>query len=534
MTTLRVGLCQLPATDVAQAEVALANCLQAIDRAAAQGAQLIVLPECAYPAYLLKSRAQYDAFARPRAEILALFGGKAKPHAVHVAAGLAIPNEQGDLVNTAVLFGPDGQITAQYEKTFLWHFDRRWFKGGTRFPVADLGSARVGMLVCADGRLPEIARSLAVGGVQIIIDCTAWVSFGRRAQELSTPQAAYLMPARAVENGVWVVAADKCGIEAGTLIFAGQSGVIRPDGAWLAQASPDREEILVVDVPVEPASPPVPRRPALYGALRQPPADTEAARFREEALVPHQATARVGVLQSAAPLLASAFLDLVLRQCALQALQDVDLLVLPDCIQGDGADVAVELQAITQATPNGPALFCALHESAGARRQLVGYLIDRGAVQARHVASHVGVWEEDHVPGDALPPVLESRAGRIGLLVGAEGLVPEVARSLMLRGTDTLVWTAGLLPYPLPILARARADENCTYVAVATPCAPDGGALIVGPTGAVLASGPTEATLAFSQEVSFAATRNKAMAPGSAPLLDRDPALFRSLVGDSA
>lgn len=534
MTTLRVGLCQLPATDVAQAEVALANCLQAIDRAAAQGAQLIVLPECAYPAYLLESRAQYDAFARPRAEILALFGGKARQHAAHVAIGLAIPNAQGDLVNAAVLFGPDGQIAAQYEKTFLWHFDRRWFKGGSRFPVTDLGPARVGMLVCADGRLPEIARSLAVGGVQIIIDCTAWVSFGRRAQELSTPQPAYLMPARAIENGVWVVAADKCGIEADTLIFAGQSGVIRPDGAWLAQASPDRKDILVVDVPVEPALPPVPRRPALYGALLQPAAHTEAARLREESVVPHQATARVGVLQSAAPLPVSAYLDLVRRQCALQALQDVDLLVLPDVVEGDASVVITELQAVTRATPACPTLVCSLHEPAGARRQLVGYVIDRGSVLVRHVASHVGVWEEDHVPGEAMPPVLESRAGRIGLLVGAEGLVPEVARSLMLRGADTLVWTAGLLPYPLPILARTRADENRTYVAVATPCAPDGGALIVGPTGAVIACGPTEATLAFSQEVSFAAARNKAMAPGSDPLLDRNPDIFRSLVGDPA
>jgi predicted amidohydrolase len=136
-------------------------------------------------------------------------------------------------------------------------------------------------------------------------------------------------------------------------------------------------------------------------------------------------------------------------------------------------------------------------------------------------------------PGDEPCPVVETAAGRVGLLLGAEGLVPEVARSLMLRGAEFLLWPASSLGVPLLPLARCRADENRLYVAVATP-SDDEGALIASPAGRVLA-----ATLA-GEEMSTAAQVNrmlscwKDMAPGTNVVLGRLPETYGLLLTEGS
>src|SRR3990172_9156286 len=133
-------------------------------------------------------------------------------------------------------------------------------------------------------------------------------------------------------------------------------------------------------------------------------------------------------------------------------------------------------------------------------------------------------------PGRAPPPpVIATPAGRVGLLIGAEGLVPELARGLMLRGADTIAWSTAALPYDLVPLARARADENRVYVAAAAPRDPRGGALIVDPAGTVIAAGLLDRDVSCSQQISIAAARIKTMAPGTDVVANRLPGTYRAL-----
>src|SRR5690606_27065426 len=129
-----------------------------------------------------------------------------------------------------------------------------------------------GILICADSRHPEIARSLAVQGAEVIVDLTAWVSQGRTVSELTTSQCQYLMPVRARENGAWVLAADKWGTEDGTIVYAGRSSVITPRGEVVAQGPTDRDAVVVYDLEPMPVET-VPRRPGLYGTLTKPVAE---------------------------------------------------------------------------------------------------------------------------------------------------------------------------------------------------------------------------------------------------------------------
>ena len=190
---LKVALLQLRAFDLADHEAAWDEMFRRIDEAAETEPDLMVLPEASYPAYFLHSRDAYEhAGVRPDAEVETSLAERARRHNCYIAAGVVLHGSEEvesdtALVNVCLLFGPDGTEVGRYAKSFLWHFDRKWFRPGASFPVFDVAGARAGMLVCADGRMPEIARSLAVSGAKLIIDPTAWVSWGRERSVLTVP-----------------------------------------------------------------------------------------------------------------------------------------------------------------------------------------------------------------------------------------------------------------------------------------------------------------------------------------------------------
>lgn len=232
---------------------------------------------------------------RPYAEVAQLLAEAAKKHGYWIAAGLAVPGEGGTLTNSGVVFGPDGEIRGQYDKSFLWHFDSTWFKRGTSFPVFETEFAKFGILICADGRIPEDARMLALAGAEVIVDLTAWVSGGPSVSQLMNVQCEYMMPVRAYENGVWVVAADKWGTEDGTIIYAGRSSVFDPRGVTRFCGPSDSGGVLTFDL--EPLhGDPVQRRPSLYGTLVKPTESLPVTAMLEEPLVPAREEKRIAVV----------------------------------------------------------------------------------------------------------------------------------------------------------------------------------------------------------------------------------------------
>jgi predicted amidohydrolase len=164
------------------------------------------------------------------------------------------------------------------------------FERGREWPVWDTGFAGSEVLICADGRQPEVARSLAVNGAELILDLTAWVSWARTTAELTTTQCEYLMPVRALENGVWVAAADKWGAEDQSIIYAGRSTVIGPDGVTRVCAPSDQETVVLFRIDPETAEA-VPRRPALYGWLVEPTESLPVTKLLADPLVPDRENA---------------------------------------------------------------------------------------------------------------------------------------------------------------------------------------------------------------------------------------------------
>ncbi len=515
MQPFRVALCQVRAFDIEDAEENLQNLLRALDEAGEAGAQLVGLPECAYPAYYLRDANPYARpGVRPFEEAAALLGEKARRYGYWLAAGMAVPHPSGKVTNSGVVFGPDGQRRGQYDKSFLWHFDNTWFERGTQFPVWDAGFCRFGVLVCADGRQPEVARSLAVNGAELILDLTAWVSWGREVPELTTTQCEYLMPARAYENGVWVAAADKWGPEAGAIIYAGRSCVIDPAGVTRVCAPSDSDTVVVYDIEPVDAPMAIPRRPALYRRLTEPTASLPVTRLLEEPLIPERENRRVAVVPSPAEYDPGAVAAIYRELRA----QDAGLVVFGGTTGPEGWQGSLPVIEAVVREAGGAAVIAVATTGCPAHQSVV--LITPDAT-IEHAATHGRGIQLGETP----PPVVPTPAGNVGLLCGDEGLVPEVARALMLEGADILAWPIFAPDAMTERVARARSDENRVYTAAAWP----GGAEIVAPTGAPLTISPAGTGVAMAVQVNRALSRWKDMAPGTNALTDRVPAAYEAL-----
>jgi predicted amidohydrolase len=511
----RIACCQLEAHDIEDAEANLQGMLRALEEAGAAGAQLVLLPECSYPAYYLKDARPYERpGVRPFAEVTDLLSERARRYGYWLAAGVAVPHDDGTVTNSGLVFDAAGELRGRYDKSFLWHFDNSWFTPGHEFPVWDAGFARFGVLICADGRLPEIARSLAVNGAEVICDLTAWVSWARTPEALSTTQCDYLMPARAYENSAWVAAADKWGTEDGTIVYAGNSCVIDPAGAIRAQAAAVGDAVLVYDIVPGPLPELPQRRPSLYGGLTRPTAGLPAVRLEEEAIVPGRASGRVSVVPSNGGFDAA---ETAARFAALRA-QGADLVVFGGTEGPEGWEVGLPIIETAVRAHGGAALVAV-------RTTGCNWWQSAALVTPEKTHMHTATHGRGIDTGESLSPVFATEAGNVGIVLGDEGLVPEVGRCLALEGADILAW-ALFEPNPMAErLARTRSDENRVYTAVAWP----GGGLVSNPDGALLTAVPAGSGIAMTASVQLALSRSKERAPGTNVIQGRIPEAYAAL-----
>jgi predicted amidohydrolase len=250
----------------------LATCVARMEEAVAAGAQLLVLPECAIPGYMFDSGEEALAYAEeipgPSTEALQRECARID---LYVVCGLL--ERDGDaLRNAAVLVGPDGLI-GTYRKTHLPFLGvDRFVTPGDALPVFDTPLGRIGIEICYDLRFPEVTRTLALRGADMVAHPTNFPMAAKIQTELITV-------ARAAENRIYLLTANRVGRERSGE-FCGWSQIVDPFGKRLAEAGEREETLLVGEVDVEKARDKdyvIPgeyelylfghRRPELYGAL---------------------------------------------------------------------------------------------------------------------------------------------------------------------------------------------------------------------------------------------------------------------------
>jgi predicted amidohydrolase len=215
--------------------------LSYVKLAAVQGARLIVFPECALCGYVFGSREEALPFMEPVPGPFTYALEKCcRDTGVYVVAGLL--EKEGDrCYNSAVLIGPQGLI-GQYRKLHLpfLGIDRFLDRGDLPFRVYDTPAGKIGMYICYDCTFPESSRVMALLGADILALPTNW-PFGREKVTR------FILPARAYENRVAIIAADRVGNERGDS-FLGLSSIVNSLGDMLVQAGRTEEEVIYAEI----------------------------------------------------------------------------------------------------------------------------------------------------------------------------------------------------------------------------------------------------------------------------------------------
>lgn len=207
-----------------------------VREAAGESPDVIVLPETwntgFFPRENLAALCDQDC-----AQLRQTFGALARELCVNLVAGSVSNVREGRVYNTACVFDRTGTCIAQYDKTHLFTpmDEHAFYTPGSRLCRFQINGVECGLIICYDIRFPELTRTLALSGAQMLFVVSQWPK--ARAGHLQT-----LLRARAIENQMFAVCCNSCGT-AGETRYAGASAIVDPWGETLAQAGQDAQII---------------------------------------------------------------------------------------------------------------------------------------------------------------------------------------------------------------------------------------------------------------------------------------------------
>ena len=260
----KIAVIQLNLNDIAENN--LKKCLSWVRDAASQGAEVISLPELYSSHYFCQSE-DVDNFtlAEPLYSTSFIhFSALAKELGVVIIVPFFEKRMAGIYHNSAYIIDTDGSEAGLYRKMHIPddpHFYEKFYftPGDLGFKTFPTNKGKIGTLICWDQWFPEAARLTALQGAEVLFYPTAigWHPL-EKEQYGENQHGAWMnvMKGHAVANGVYVAAANRIGLEQyieGTagIQFWGSSFIAGPQGEILAQASHDKEEILIAEVDLD-------------------------------------------------------------------------------------------------------------------------------------------------------------------------------------------------------------------------------------------------------------------------------------------
>lgn len=482
-------------------EYNLSLCRRATEEAVRQGAELVVFPECMDTGYLFDSPAHCRALAElvPGGPFVDGLSELARNHSVYIASGITERgSDSGKIFNSGILLDRQGAVRLRYQKQFLATHDQNWFAfGECGNPVVDTDLGRLGLLICFDGRIPEIARALALQGAEVLLDM---------ANFFAMDQAEMWGPARAYENGVWLVAATKSGYER-SIYYPGGSMIVDPRGRVVSKIPYDTHAVAVADIDLDLAHDKrvyaqnnkfADRRPQLYSVLSRPYRDTPVSNVAETPVVPAQARTKVAAVQ----IHVSENVDVsdVFAMVDHTAKLGAQVILLPEYAYlgrwipnaEEARNAAARMtdylaQAARIATHYKCLLALPLVEAADGALYATTFLVGPdGATIGRYRKTHLTAEEREWATAGNALPVFATPFGRIGIMSGYDALFPETSRCLGIEAADIVLWPAALRePFERELIAIPRAADNRIAVVLANrlDCPYTGGSLVIPPTG---------------------------------------------------
>lgn len=230
--------------------------MKMVEDAAAQGVQMLCFQEIFTTPYFCAEQQTrwYEAVEKvPDGKTVQMMQSVAREKGMVLIVPIYEEEISGIYYNTAAVIDADGKYLGKYRKTHIPHvapgfWEKFYFRpGNLGYPCFDTAFARIGVYICYDRHFPEGARCLGLNGAEIIFNPSATVA------GLSEYLWKLEQPAHAVANGYFVGAINRVGTEAPWNIgeFYGQSYFCDPRGQIIAEASRDRDELVVADLDMD-------------------------------------------------------------------------------------------------------------------------------------------------------------------------------------------------------------------------------------------------------------------------------------------
>jgi predicted amidohydrolase len=472
-----------------------------VEDAVRQEAELVVFPECMDTGYLFDSPEHCRALAEtiPDGPFVSALSRLAQKHGIYIASGVTEwDSAKKKIFNSGVMFGRNGELACHYHKQFLATHDQNWFAFGERgCPVVETDLGRIGLLICFDGRIPEIFRAMAMQGAEVIVDM---------ANFFAMDQADMWGPARAYENGVWLVAATKAGHER-SIYYPGGSMIVDPKGRVISKVPYDTHGMAVATIDLDQASDKsiyaandkiADRRPETYGIMALPYEKTPVFGIAGTPLIPARSVTKVAAIQMhvTKDCPAGDVLDMVDHAAKL----GVKVLTLPEyafCPSAipnalEAASLADQTTALLAKVSGIAGKYQCLVAIPGVERAASGLFVttfligpdgkEAGKYRKAHLTAEERRWAK---AGDDYP-VFETPFGRIGIMSGYDAVFPETSRCLGIAGADIILWPASLRePFERELLAVPRAEDNRVAVVLANRVDSPypGGSVVIPPNG---------------------------------------------------
>ena len=210
-------------------------------------ADIVVLPELPFTGYYFENREELRSVAEDVCEspTVESLSNLCRDNDFYLVTGFA-ERDKEKLYNSALLISPSG-IVCSYRKLHLFNTEKEYFDpGDTPLQTFEVRGAKVGLMICFDWVFPEVARTLALQGADLLC----------HPSNLVLTYCQKTMLTRCLENSVFAVTANRTGTEnrpRGKLVFTGQSQIVGPKGDIIAFSNSQSQELIIREIDIDSA-----------------------------------------------------------------------------------------------------------------------------------------------------------------------------------------------------------------------------------------------------------------------------------------
>lgn len=236
---MKISVLQMPVAIGARDEN-MATLRRMLGEAMEETPDVVVLPELWDIGFFPRPLEAYVDVDGARAK--ELLSSLASQYHIHIVGGSVAVKDGDAVANRCYVFGRDGALVAEYDKTHLFSpaKEDRFFRKGDHRAIFSLDGVPCAVAICYDLRFPELFRRYALDGAAVVFLPAAWPT--ARIRHWRT-----LSEARAIENQCFFVTANGSGAFANGMPLGGKSAILDPWGERLAEAG-EGEAIISADL----------------------------------------------------------------------------------------------------------------------------------------------------------------------------------------------------------------------------------------------------------------------------------------------